>query len=352
MNRSWQWALAAILVAVAVSYAFYALTRPEPLPEGFLYGSGHIEGTEVRIASEVAGRVLEQRMQEGEVVAAGAVLATIDPDVSRDRLSAAQAELDALAESRAALAAQIATWTHHVETARAQVARVERLAETNLASEQSLDIAHDAVSQAEGELKRLEAQSTSLDEQIASAEARVSLGALLAEQGDLAGAEAEYGTALELLPAFGAAYVNLADLYRQQRRDAEAETLLRRGISLSPEDPGLHYALGLTLVRLKRLPEAVPELRRAAELSPDSARYAYVYGMALDGAGDSRRAVAILEKASARHTGSRELLEALTVVGAKAGDSEVAREALRRLEALRPGDPRTQALRERIPLSK
>jgi HlyD family secretion protein len=175
MNRSWQWALAAVLIAVVASYAFYAFTRPEPLPEGFLYGSGHIEGTEVRIASEVAGRVVEQRMPEGEIVSAGAVLATIDPTVSRDRLSAAQAELDALRESRAALAAQITTWTHHVETARAQVARVERLAQSELASEQSLDTARDAVRQAEGELERLEALSKSLDEQIASADARVSL---------------------------------------------------------------------------------------------------------------------------------------------------------------------------------
>ena len=78
MNRSWQWALGAILIAVAASYAFYALTRPEPLPEGFLYGSGHIEGTEVRIASEVAGRVVEQRMPEGVVVPAGAVHRFVD----------------------------------------------------------------------------------------------------------------------------------------------------------------------------------------------------------------------------------------------------------------------------------
>lgn len=175
MNRSWQWALVGVLVAVVASYGFYALTRPEPLPEGFLYGSGHIEGTEVRIAPEVGGRVVEQRMPEGGAVTAGAVLAIIDPTVSRDRVNAAQAEADALRESRGVLAAQITTWTHHVETARAQVARVERLAQSELASAESRDTALDALRQAEGELRRLEAQVKTLDEQIASAEARADI---------------------------------------------------------------------------------------------------------------------------------------------------------------------------------
>jgi HlyD family secretion protein len=175
MNRSWQWALAGVLVAVAASYVFYALLRPEPLPAGVLYGSGHIEGTEVRVASEVAGRVLEHRLVEGEAVSAGELLATVDPTVSRDHLNAAAAQVDALRANRAALTAQTTTWAHHVETARAQVTRLERLAAGELASEQALDSARDAVRQAEGELLRLEAQGKSLDEEAAGAEARANV---------------------------------------------------------------------------------------------------------------------------------------------------------------------------------
>ena len=108
MNRSWQWALAGILAAVVASFAFYTLRRPEPLPEGILYGSGHIEGTEVRIASEVGGRVVEQWLPEGEIVAKAARVAMIDPTVSRDRLRAADAELASLREAAAALGARSA----------------------------------------------------------------------------------------------------------------------------------------------------------------------------------------------------------------------------------------------------
>jgi HlyD family secretion protein len=121
MNRSWLLALATIVLVALGSYGFYAVTRPEPLPEGFLYGNGRIEGTEIRIASEVAGRVMELRIPEGEDVSAGTVLLTIDPTTPRNKLRVVEAELQALEESRGALAAQITTWAHHLETARSQV---------------------------------------------------------------------------------------------------------------------------------------------------------------------------------------------------------------------------------------
>jgi Flp pilus assembly protein TadD len=66
--------------------------------------------------------------------------------------------------------------------------------------------------------------------------------------------------------------------------------------------------------------------------------------MALDAAGDAKRAVQTLKAASARHPGSRSLLEALVTVSARAGDADSARDALQKLEALSPGDPRTRAL--------
>ncbi len=176
------------------------------------------------------------------------------------------------------------------------------------------------------------------------AEAHVNLAALMVEQGNMAGAEAEYKTAIKLMPAFGGAYVNLADLYRLQARDVEGEKVLRHGIAVSPADAGIHHSLGLALVRMKRLPEALPEFQRAAELAPREPRYAYVYGMALEASGDSKAAVRVLLAASARHPGSRSILEALVTVSVKSGDAPTANASIRKLEALAPGDPRTKAL--------
>lgn len=173
MKRSWIWALALVLGMAGASYGAFLVLQPEPLPPGFVYGNGHVEGTNVRIAAETGGRVVEHAIIEGQPVKAGQRLIVIDPGTSRDQLVAVQSELASLRNSRSALDAQSVTWTHHVDTARQQVARVQRLVETKLASQQYLDQALDAARQAEGQLNQLRAQRQAMDGQIASAEARV-----------------------------------------------------------------------------------------------------------------------------------------------------------------------------------
>ncbi|HEX3127683.1 MAG TPA: tetratricopeptide repeat protein [Thermoanaerobaculia bacterium] len=112
-------------------------------------------------------------------------------------------------------------------------------------------------------------------------EGRLNLGWLAATRGDLAGAEAAYRAALKLDPLYLPAFVNLADLYREQGREPEGEALLRQALRAAPDDASLHHARGLLLVRTGRLDEALPELARAVELAPGEARYAYVYEVAI-----------------------------------------------------------------------
>jgi Flp pilus assembly protein TadD len=176
------------------------------------------------------------------------------------------------------------------------------------------------------------------------AEAHLNLGALHAVRGDLAGAEREYRTAISLMPALGAARVNLADLYRSQGREPEGEQALRDGLAASPQDPGIHHALGLSLVRQKRLAEALPELRRAAELPPANVRYAYVYAVALDASGQTDKALQELAAAHARHSANREVLEALASFSAKAGRHADAIAYAGKLVALDPKSPSARAL--------
>ena len=53
-SQSWLWSLIAVLVLAGGSYGVFVLFGEEPLPQGIVYGNGHIEGREVRIAAEVA----------------------------------------------------------------------------------------------------------------------------------------------------------------------------------------------------------------------------------------------------------------------------------------------------------
>jgi predicted CXXCH cytochrome family protein len=141
-------------------------------------------------------------------------------------------------------------------------------------------------------------------------EARVTLGAFLAQRGQADRAEAELRSAIALAPEFEPAYVNLADVYRMQGRDAEGLAALDEGLKQAPRSAVLHHARGLALVRLKRLKEALPALERAARLAPGDARFAYVYAVALNEAGRKREALAELDRALERHPRDAQLLSA------------------------------------------
>ena len=173
--RSWVWTLTVVIGVAAASYAAFLFLRPPHLPPGIAYGSGHIEGTEIKIASETGGRVLGQRMIEGNTVKQGDLLVTIDPQSNRDQYNAVVGELSALRTSRASLDAQIALWTHHLGTAQTELKRQQNLANAGVISPQRLDQVKDSERQAQGELDSLRAQRKSLDGQISSAEARASL---------------------------------------------------------------------------------------------------------------------------------------------------------------------------------
>ena len=60
-------------------------------------------------------------------------------------------------------------------------------------------------------------------------ESHLNLGLIAVAVGDVQQAEQAYKTALRLDARFSPAYVNLADLYRQQGRDQDGERVLRCG---------------------------------------------------------------------------------------------------------------------------
>ncbi|MBI4758769.1 MAG: biotin/lipoyl-binding protein [Chloroflexi bacterium] len=72
---------------------------------GAFLASGVMEATEVLIASEVPGRVVEMAAEEGQTVEAGAVLVRLDDSVARAQVKQAQAALELAQAQQARLLA-------------------------------------------------------------------------------------------------------------------------------------------------------------------------------------------------------------------------------------------------------
>lgn len=174
-SKSWVAALAALVVVAAGSYVGFRVLQPEPLPEGFVYGNGHIEGTEIRVSAELAGRVIESRMEEGQTVRKGDVLATLDAVPTSESLRMMQAEREVLAEELAALEPQLGSWQHHLENASRELARLEELKGRGFSTPQQLDVATNALTEAKGHVSHLSASMASLRAKQAVAEAAVVL---------------------------------------------------------------------------------------------------------------------------------------------------------------------------------
>jgi len=83
-----RWARISMILAVillgAGGGAYYWLHRLPELPEGIAYGNGRIEADPIDISTKFAGRILELRADEGDMVSAGQVVAVMD---TRDLLA-------------------------------------------------------------------------------------------------------------------------------------------------------------------------------------------------------------------------------------------------------------------------
>jgi len=139
-------------------------------------------------------------------------------------------------------------------------------------------------------------------------------------------AEADYGQALELQPRWIPALVNLADLYRATGRDGLGGPLLARASRIAPEIPEVLVAYGLWMVRQGRHSEALQLLARAAASPTSHGRFAYVHAVALQSGGDSRAALAALDRGIALRPGDAQLLRTALGIAVQIDDEAKARE--------------------------
>jgi HlyD family secretion protein len=210
------WAARALALAAAAGAAACGAGGEE----GPLRASGYVEATEVRVAAEVGGRILELPIEEGDRVAAGAVVArldTADTDLAMRRAAAERAQAAAqlallragsraedIRQARAqadSAQAEVTAAESELRSASADLARFEALLAANAGSRKQRD---DAATRREVAAARVEAakeraraagetlgrlQAGARREEIAAAAARVAavdaqLAALRKSQAD------------------------------------------------------------------------------------------------------------------------------------------------------------------------
>jgi len=126
--------------------------------------------------------------------------------------------------------------------------------------------------------------------------ARSTLGNLLMESGDAAGAADEFERLVAINPANAEAWFNLGYVYEQRDMLADAERCFRRAVELRPSIDRAWYGLGLALIRGGRLRESVEALKKNIELQPFSPYGYYQLGMTYHHLGESSEAWRIHEK--------------------------------------------------------
>jgi HlyD family secretion protein len=166
--------IAALIVLISgISWYAWHTAQSERIPAGVASGNGRIEATEYDIATKLAGRVLSVAAQEGDMVEAGQVLATMDTDDLQAQLREAQAGLREARQSREYALAIVEQRESELTFAQAELRRSTQLVEQGHVSQELVDQQRTALRSAQAALKAAGIQVVQAEAGIEAAEARI-----------------------------------------------------------------------------------------------------------------------------------------------------------------------------------
>lgn len=201
---------AALLGAIAAAAALAACGGRD---DGAPVATGYVEATEVRVAAEVPGRVIELAVAEGDRVAAGQLIARLDTADAELAVQRAEAERDqAAAQLRlleagsraedirqaeaqgASAAADVRAAESEVEAAEADLRRFEGLLEANAGSRKQRDDAATRAAVAQARLHAARERVRAAGETVARLRAGARPEEVAAARARVAAAEAQLAT--------------------------------------------------------------------------------------------------------------------------------------------------------------
>jgi HlyD family secretion protein len=132
-------AIAAVLALTGGGYLYWKHTTAGQTPDGFAVANGRLEVTRVDIASKLAGRVAEIRVNEGDVVQKDALIARLDTAELRAQLAGAKAAVERAVASVGRAEADIAIRKAEHDLAEVEMQRATELAQKAAGTKADLD---------------------------------------------------------------------------------------------------------------------------------------------------------------------------------------------------------------------
>jgi HlyD family secretion protein len=191
--------LIALLVICGLAYLAWQYFQPPKLPEGFASSNGRIEATEVDVATKLAGRILDELVDEGDFVTAGQVVAHMDIEslqaqrreavaklgMAKSAVDTARSTLAQRESEKAAAEATVAQRDAEVDRTRRDFDRAQQLMGTASVSREEYDARRSAFYSATAAISSAKANVAAANAAIATAKALI-----IAAEANVAAAQA------------------------------------------------------------------------------------------------------------------------------------------------------------------
>jgi HlyD family secretion protein len=132
-------AVLVLLAAVGAGAWYWLQQQQQRLPDDIALGNGRIEAQEIHIAAKYAGRLAEISVEEGDMVAAGQVLARIDTTELEANLEEAKAEIAQAEQTVAGARADIAQRGSELKFVQQELTRALLLFDRGYVAQQRVD---------------------------------------------------------------------------------------------------------------------------------------------------------------------------------------------------------------------
>lgn len=167
-------ALAGVLVATGVAgFLYWKHGQATALPEGIVGTNGRVEATQVDIATKVAGRVIEIVPHEGDMIAAGSVVARLDQAETEAQLRQGKAEAERARKSLASAQALVKSRQAELTLAGQNFQRASELVDKGWTTREKMDQRKQELESADSGLSAANAQVQEAQAAVESADANV-----------------------------------------------------------------------------------------------------------------------------------------------------------------------------------